>query len=95
MATLLIEHPVTELGHWRSAFDRFADVRRRAGVTAERVAHPDDDDHYIVVELDFDDAPAAHAFRAFLATTVWSSREASPALAGTPKARVLEPLVVR
>ena len=48
-----------------------------------------DDDEYIYVELDFDDVESAESFKRFLETRVWSSGEASPALAGTPRARVL------
>ncbi len=47
MATLHIEHEITDLGTWLGAFGRFAEARRNAGVTAERVAQPIDDDHYI------------------------------------------------
>jgi len=39
--------------------------------------------------LDFDSVEEAAAFKSFLEKTVWASAEASPALAGTPKARVL------
>ncbi len=50
---------------------------------------PVDDDNYIYVTLDFDTVEAATAFKGFLETTVWASAGASPALGGTPKARVL------
>ena len=53
MTTLHIEHPITDLATWRAAFDRFADRRRQGGVSAERVQQPVDDDHYVVVDLDF------------------------------------------
>ena len=36
-----------------------------------------------------DTVEQAAAFQQFLETNVWTSREASPALAGTPRARVL------
>src|SRR5215207_2551043 len=48
-----------------------------------------DDDKYIYVELDFDTAQQAEAFKRFLETRVWSSPHASPGLGGTPRARVL------
>ena len=47
------------------------------------------DDKYIYVTLDFDSVEEAAAFKGFLETTVWTSAEASPALDGTPTARVL------
>ena len=93
MTTLHIEHPVTDLAVWRTAFDRFADRRREGGVCAERVRHPVDDDHYVVVDLDFANRDQARRFLGFLESTVWASRDASPALAGTPSTRLLEPVV--
>ena len=84
-----IEHPITDLATWLGAFARFEEARKRAGVRAHRVYQPADDDKYIYVALDFDSADEALAFKAFLEKNVWSSAEASPGLAGTPRARVL------
>jgi hypothetical protein len=92
VTTLHIEHPITDLDTWRAAYDRFADSRRQAGVHAERVAQPVDDDHYVVIDLDFPSRDGAERFLGFLETTVWASREASPALVGTPRTRILEPV---
>jgi hypothetical protein len=89
MATLHIEHPISDLPTWLGAFSRFREARQRAGVRAERVLQPVDDDKYIYVSLDFDSVEQATAFQSFLETNVWTSEEASPALAGTPRARVL------
>ena len=91
-ATLHIEHPITDLGTWRAAFDRFAERRRQAGVSSERIQQPVDDDHYVVVDLDFPSREQAQRFLGFLQTVVWASRESSPALAGTPQTRILEPV---
>lgn len=54
------------------------------------IGAPVDDDKYIYVALDFDNVDEAVAFKSFLEKTVWASAEASPALDGTPTARVLE-----
>jgi hypothetical protein len=89
MATLHIEHEISDLQTWLGAFGRFADARERAGVTSERVAQPIDDDRYIYVELDFDTVEQAEGFKSFLETKVWSNPDASPALSGTPLARIL------
>ena len=89
MATLHIEHPITDLATWLGAFTRFEEARRNAGVRSQRVYQPVDDDKYICVDLDFDSVEQAAAFRAFLETRVWSNREASPGLDGTPRARIL------
>jgi hypothetical protein len=90
MATLHIEHAITDLATWRTAFDRFAERRRAAGVVAQRIHQPLDDDHYVVVQLDFLSAEHAAAFRGFLETHVWSTPANSPGLAGSPRAVVLE-----
>lgn len=89
--TLHIEHAVTDLGTWRGAYDRLADRRREAGVTGERVAQPVDDDHYVVIDLDFPTREQAQRFLGFLESAVRRSRDSCPALAGTPRTRLLEP----
>ena len=89
MATLHIEHPISDLQTWLGAFNKFEEARKKAGVRSERVHQPVDDNKYIYVTLDFDSVEEAAAFRSFLERTVWASAEASPALGGTPKARVL------
>jgi hypothetical protein len=90
MTTLHIEHAITDLAVWRTAFDRFAERRRQGGVSAERVQQPVDDDHYVVVDLDFATVDDARRFLGFLESTVWASRDSSPALAGRPLTRILE-----
>jgi hypothetical protein len=92
MATLHIEHAITDLPTWLGAFRRFAEARAGAGVRATRVSQPVEDDRYIVVQLDFDDADAATAFLGFLRSVVWASPEASPGLDGSPMGRVLAPV---
>jgi hypothetical protein len=87
--TLHIEHPITDLQTWLSAFDRFAEARASAGVVAQRVHQPVDDDRYIVVQLDFDTVEAAAKFKEFLETVVWKSPDLSPGLGGSPRARLL------
>ena len=90
MPTLHIEHAITDFATWSAAFDRFADARRQAGVLAHRVQQPVDDAHYVVVDLDFATVVRAEQFRDLLTTSVWASRDSSPALLGTPTVRILE-----
>ena len=90
MATLHIEHPVSDFETWAEAFGRFGEARRHAGVRAHRVNRPVDDDRYVVVELDFDDVESAESFLGFLKANVWSNPANSPALVGEPQARILE-----
>ena len=92
MATLHIEHAITDLTTWQRAFDRFAGPRHAAGVVAHRVSRPVNDDHYVVVQLDFLSVDQATAFRTFLETQVWSTPANSPGLAGSPRAVVLDPV---
>jgi hypothetical protein len=89
MRTLRIEHPITDFVQWRQAFDAVAQAREEAGVRSQRVLRPTDDDHYVLVDLDFDTVEQATAFLGFLRTRIWSSPASSPALAGDPVTRLL------
>ena len=91
MVTLHIEHPITDLATWRAAFDRFSQARTDAGVLGHRIHQPVDDPHYVVVDLDFAETAQAERFRDFLQERVWSVPANSPALAGSPTARILVP----
>lgn len=90
MPTLHIEHRITDLATWTSAFQSLGEVRRQAGVTAETVRHPHGDDQFIVIDLEFDTSEHAFEFLQFLETQVWAVPANSPALAGSPESRVLE-----
>jgi len=91
MATLHIEHPVTDFGTWKAAFDRFADLREKSGVRGHHIQQPVGDDHYVVIDLDFQTSGEAEQFLDFLRTKVWTSLENAPALAGAPVAKILQP----
>lgn len=91
MPTLHIEHPITDFDAWSSAFNRFAEARRRAGVRAQCVQRPVDDPVYIVVDLEFRTRGEAEAFLQFLKSQIWGVPENSPALAGDPQTMILEP----
>ncbi len=93
MATLHIEHAITDFESWAGAFARFADARRRAGVRRHRVQRPIDDEKYVTVDLDFDDVASAESFLAFLEANVWAKRANSPALAGAPQTRIFEVMI--
>ena len=70
-----------------TASGRHTSCRRGRGPP---VSQPVDDDHYVVVQLDFASVDQATAFRGFLETQVWSTPASSPGLAGSPRAVVLE-----
>lgn len=85
-----IEHAITDLDTWLGAFRSFDEARANAGVTAQRVRQPVDDDRDIVVVVHFDSVEAAEAFKGFSEHVVWQDRAMSPGLDGTPAARILE-----
>lgn len=89
MPTLHIEHPISDFAVWSAAFDRFAGARARAGVRAERIQRPVQDEQYVIVQLDFGTVAEAEQFLEFLRSAVWSAPVNSPALRGTPTTRIL------
>lgn len=91
MATLHVEHAITDYATWKATFDRFEQKRKEGGVTAYRINQPQDDPAYIMVELDFASVEQARAYQSFLETQVWANTANSPALVGKPQARVLVP----
>jgi hypothetical protein len=90
MSTLHIEHAITDFNTWKSAFDRFAEIRQSSGVRHHRVQRPLDDQRYVVVSLDFDTSQQAEAFLRFLRENVWPAPDRAPALIGTPQTRILD-----
>ncbi|HEX9547813.1 MAG TPA: hypothetical protein VF942_10770 [Acidimicrobiales bacterium] len=94
MPSLHIEHPITDLATWTTAFTAMADGRREMGVSAETVRHPVGDETFVVVDLEFGTTEQARSFLQFLETQVWAVPEKAPALAGTPEARILEPVTL-
>lgn len=90
MTTLHIEHAVTDFATWRAAFDGFASQRRESGARGHVIRRPFDDPAYVMIDLEFDDVPAAQRFLGFLQTRVWATREESPALAGAPRTAILD-----
>ena len=90
MPTLHIEHGITSFAEWKTAFDRFADVRAQAGVREHTIRRPVGDTQHVVIDLDFETTEEAQAFLDVLRDRVWPSRENAPALAGTPETTILE-----
>ncbi|MDJ0361717.1 hypothetical protein [Rhodococcus sp. H29-C3] len=90
MATLRIEHSITDFDTWNDAFGRFAERRKDGGVLAEKIMQPIDDPHYVFIDLEFATVEAAQRFQQFLETQVWPDPAKSPALEGSPRARVAD-----
>ncbi len=89
MVTLHIEHSISDFDTWRTAFARFADQRRQAGVCGHVVRRPVDDPHHVSIDLDFAEIEEAVGFERFLRTKVWADPANSPALSGTPTTSIL------
>jgi len=71
MATLHIEHAVTDFASWKQAYDSFGEDRKSGGVRSERVRRPVGEANRVVIDLDFDSVQSAKGFLAFLETQVW------------------------
>ncbi len=91
MTIVQIEHPIVDFEMWKRAFDSDPVHREASGVRRYRILRPVDDPHYIAVDLEFDDAPRAHAFRRAL-EQMWLTPQAVSAMGqgATPRARVVE-----
>ena len=85
-----IEHPIRTWDAWKAAFDSDPIRRQESGVRRYRIVRPMDDPNYIAVDLEFDDASRAVAFREAL-ENMWRSPQAALVLGeGSPRARVVE-----
>jgi hypothetical protein len=63
MVVLRIEHTVTDFDTWKAAFDSDPLGREQSGVRRYRILRPADDAASVAVDLEFDDANGAEAFR--------------------------------
>lgn len=84
-----LEHPVRDFDSWKAAFDRDPIQREAGGVRRYRILRPVDDPAYVAVDLEFDDRAKADAFLEAL-HGLWRSPIAAAALAGSPRARIVE-----
>src|SRR5512141_94007 len=84
-----LEHPVRDFDAWKAAFDRDPIQREAGGVRRYRILRPVEDPAYVAVDLEFDDRAKADAFLEAL-HRLWQSPIAQAALAGAPRARIVE-----
>jgi hypothetical protein len=91
MTTLHLEVTVNDVAAFKSGFADHTELRRQAGVHAERVRHPIGDDSSLIVDLDFDTVGQAEAFLGILKEQIWKD---NPVLVGTPQYKILEPLAL-
>lgn len=89
MPVVQLEHPIRDFETWKAAFDRDPIRRQTSGVRRYQIYRPIDDPNYVMVDLDFDSRAEAEAFQLAL-QELWRSPQAAAALAGTPRARIVD-----
>jgi hypothetical protein len=95
MTTLRIELEVRDYDLWRTAFEKDAGGRERSGARRYRIFRPVDNEHEVMLDLDFDSAADAGAFLDILRAKVWPSPEVAPAKIGEPKTHILDMVEAR
>jgi hypothetical protein len=88
MPILQIEHAVRDYDTWKRAFDSDPVGREQGGVRRYRIVRPTDDPNYVSVDLEFDTASAADAFRTAL-RELWGRAGGDLGLED-PRARIVE-----
>ena len=89
-ATLRVDLEVRDYDLWRSAFDQDAGGRERSGARSYRIFRPLDNEHEVMLDIDFDTAADANQFLEILRNKVWPSPEKAPAKVGAPKTRIID-----
>lgn len=87
MYILRIEHPVSEFDGWKRAFDSDPAGRAGLGARSYTVMRPIDNEHYVLVDLEFEDVEQAGALLDSL-REVWSRMDTKIMM--NPKARIVE-----
>ena len=85
MHILRVEHMVADFDAWKTRFDSDPIGRERGGVRRYRIHRAADDPHYVLIDLEFDDADAAEAFQAGL-RELWGRVD----VIRDPRARIVE-----
>jgi hypothetical protein len=88
MPILQIEHGCRDFDAWKRAFDSDPLGRERNGVRRYRIVRLTDDPSHVAVDLEFDSAEEAEAFRSSL-EGLWSRRGDELGLKD-PRARIVE-----
>lgn len=85
MATLHIENTVHDYTEWKRVFDKFDRFRADNGVRSYRLARRVDDERQISIDLEFDTAAEALAYRGAL-ERIWRTPQSKAQLVahGTP-----------
>ncbi|HKC36425.1 MAG TPA: hypothetical protein VKB95_10200 [Chitinophagaceae bacterium] len=87
MIVLQIEHPVTDYGSWKKAFDIDPVNRKQSGVKRYRIFRQTDNPNYVIIELEFDKLDEAKNLLAAL-KGIWKQIEGK--IITRPKTRIIE-----
>jgi hypothetical protein len=88
MPILQIQHTVRDYDAWKHAFDSDPVGRSQGGVRRYRILREAEDPNHVIIDLEFDSAREAEAFRGAL-RDLWSRVGDELGLEG-PTARILE-----
>jgi hypothetical protein len=88
MPILQVEHPVRDFDAWKAVFDGDPIGREQNGVRRYRIYRPVDDPNYVLLDVEFDTAGEAEAFRTAL-ERLWE-RAVSEGLIERPQVRIVE-----
>lgn len=94
MAILHIENTVRDYDAWKAVFDKFERFRADHGVRAYRLTRSVAEPSQVTVDLDFDTAEEAVAFRGEL-KKIWRTPQSASVLADHNEPTVVELVVER
>ncbi|AIF82322.1 hypothetical protein NTE_03068 [Candidatus Nitrososphaera evergladensis SR1] len=84
-----IEHAVGNFEAWKKMFDTDPLKREKSGVRRYRILRPKDDQNYVMIDLEFDNATRAQAMAEAL-RKMWESSKDAQTVMQNPKVRVVE-----
>jgi hypothetical protein len=76
MITLRIEHKISNYEGWKKAFDSDPVNRKKSGVKHYRIFRPADDEHFVIIDLEFETLAEAKATQHLL-QNMWTKVEGS------------------
>jgi hypothetical protein len=82
-----IEHAVSNFEQWKRAFDNDPIDRRGSGVRRYQIFRPQDDPHYVMIDLEFDSVGQAEAFLRTM-QRIWAGQ--GKAVMQNPRARITD-----
>ncbi len=87
MNILRIEHPIPNFDGWKKAFDSDPIDRKKSGVKRYRIYRPTNDQHFIIIDLEFNNLNDAENALASL-RKLWEKVDGK--VMTNPQVRILE-----